>query len=159
MTTYPDFPSLRNEPEETFTVFNLSGAEVPLQTDDFLSLLQRVEQTEEVSFSEIELVYVDDEQIVDLNREHLGRDYVTDIITFGYNCNFEKDEIEGTLYCCAQRIKEQSVELGIEAELEFSRVFVHGLLHLAGYDDASEDEKEKMRDREDRILQIRANNL
>lgn len=158
MTTYPEFPSLRDEPEETLTVFNLSGIEVPLQTDDLQSLLLRVEQAEQVSFSEVELVFVDDEQIVDLNREHLGRDYVTDIITFGYS-NSKKDEIEGTLYCCAQRIKEQSVELSIEPEMEFSRVFVHGLLHLTGYDDASEAEKEKMRDREDRILQIRANNL
>ncbi|NBB76827.1 MAG: rRNA maturation RNase YbeY [Bacteroidetes bacterium] len=158
MTTYPEFPSLSDEPEETLTVFNLSGIEVPLHTDDLQSLLRRVEQEEEVFFSEVELVFVDEEQIVDLNREHLGRDYVTDIITFGYK-NSKKDDIEGTLYCCAQRIKEQSVELNIEPKMEFSRVFVHGLLHLTGYEDASEAEKEKMRDREDRILQIRANNL
>lgn len=158
MTRYPDFPSISEAPEEILTIFNLSGMKIPLRMSDFKALLHLVEQSQKISFSEIELVYVDADQIIDLNREHLNRDYVTDIITFGYN-EPQDEGIEGTLYCCAQRIAEQSKELNVETETEFSRVFVHGLLHLAGLNDTSEQEEAEMRSQEDLILQMRARDL
>lgn len=90
----------------------------------------------------VELVYVDEAEILRINREHLAHDYVTDIITFFYHEPGEP--IEATLFCCAPRISEQAAELGQPERTEFERVLIHGLLHACGYKDSSPKEKERM---------------
>jgi len=123
---------------------------VPVQEQELLKLLEITEQNESVRFKEIELVYVDEDEIVRINHEFLDRDYITDIITFRYD---EDDQaIEGTLYCCAPRIAEQSTEFKDDPKTEFLRVFVHGLIHLAGHNDQTPSEKKKMTDLEDQYL-------
>jgi len=151
MKTFPDFPSQSSEP--VFTISDISNTEMPVQRNQFESVLKTVEIRENIRFQEIELVYVDEEEIVRINQEHLNRDYVTDIITFRYD--EENDQaIEGTLFCCSPRIKEQSAELGIDEPLEYLRIFTHGLLHLAGYNDQTEDQKEIMTQKENEILEL-----
>ncbi len=123
---------------------------MPVQELELLKLIEITEKNEQVRFREIELVYVDEDEIVRINHEFLDRDYITDIITFRYD---EDDQaIEGTLYCCAPRIAEQSAEFKVDPNTEFLRVFVHGLIHLAGHDDQTSDEKKQMTDLEDQYL-------
>ena len=157
MTKFPEVPFPDQHSDSTLTVYNPSGRDLPVDPAELNHLLQQVEDQEQVTFSDIELVYVDEDEIVNINREYLDRDYVTDIITFGYNDDDDTDassnRIEGTLYCCAPRISEQSLELSTSEKVEFYRVFVHGLLHLAGYSDSSEGEKSRMRMLENRILE------
>lgn len=147
MTAFPDFPAESNE--SVLSVHNPSQFDLPVETSVLKRVLKRVESREEVTFSLVELVYVDEESIVEINQKYLQRDYVTDIISFNYNDKDEtagstKKSIDGTLYCCAPRIAEQSTELESDPEQEFYRIFIHGLLHLAGYDDSSPEEKETM---------------
>jgi len=82
---------------------------------------------------------------------------VTDIISFRLDDenddNNSDQSIEGTLYCCAPRIAEQSAEFDADTKTEFLRVIVHGLLHLTGYDDQTESDKEKMTSLENHYLQ------
>ncbi len=99
------------------------------------------------------MVYVDEEEINRLNKEHLDRDYVTDIITFRYD-DSDNSAIEGTMFCCAPRIMEQADELGEPVEREFRRIYIHGLLHLAGYDDESNDQKKLMTAKENAYLKL-----
>jgi len=147
MTNFPDIPT---EPEKKLIINNESGESVPVQEQELLKLLEITEQNESVRFKEIELVYVDEDEIVRINHEFLDRDYITDIITFRYD---EDDQaIEGTLYCCAPRIAEQSTEFKDDPKTEFLRVFVHGLIHLAGHNDQTPSEKKKMTDLEDQYL-------
>lgn len=151
MKTFPDIPNQSKEP--VFSISNVSNSQIHVPQSQFESVLQAVENQENVRFQEIELVYVDEKEIVRINREHLSKEYITDIITFRYD---EKSEqaIEGTLFCCSPRIKEQSKELGTDESLEFLRVFAHGLLHLAGYDDQTQDQKKIMTQKENEILEL-----
>ncbi|HBQ58395.1 MAG TPA: rRNA maturation RNase YbeY, partial [Balneolaceae bacterium] len=106
-----------------------------------------MEQHESAKFELVELVYVSEDEIVRINKEHLDRDYVTDIISFRYDDDEDSGDntaIEGTLFCCAPRIKEQAEDFGETADREFKRILIHGLLHLIGYDDRSEAEKKRM---------------
>ena len=123
---------------------------MPVQEQELLDLIEITENNEQVRFKEIELVYVDEDEIVRINHEFLDRDYITDIITFRYD--EDNQAVEGTLYCCAQRITEQSAEFKDDPKTEFLRVFVHGLIHLAGHDDQTPDEKKQMTDLEDQYL-------
>lgn len=107
---------------------------------------------EDASFHFIELVYVNEEGIVEINKKHLGRDYVTDIITFRYDEGETYSEVEGTLFCCAPRIKEQALEFKESEFSEFCRILIHGLLHLLDYNDQSDEEKKKMRALENHYL-------
>lgn len=126
------------------------------------SILQIIAQQEDVEFAMVELVYVSEEEIVRINKEHLNRYYVTDIISFRYDDGLEtmdNSAIEGTLYCCAPRIIEQSAEFKQPVEQEFQRIFIHGMLHLIGYDDSSDEKKAAMTELENKYLALsEANN-
>lgn len=135
-------------------VFNESDCSPPLSESDFRKAAEAIARKEEKNFRFVEVVYVDEDEIVRINREHLNRDYVTDIITFRYDEEEDDEGIEGTLFCCAPRIAEQAEELDEEPEREFMRIFLHGLLHLVGYDDRTDSRKKVMTDRENYYLDL-----
>lgn len=139
-------------PDGNIQVFNETSFDLPLLPAIYEKVAQTIANQEECSFHFIEVVYVDEDEIVRINKEHLDRDYITDIISFRYDSE-DGSSIEGTLYCCAPRIIEQSEDLGEPLKREFMRIFIHGLLHLAGYNDQSVSEKEKMTALEERYLE------
>jgi probable rRNA maturation factor len=151
MNPFPEIPFSSESAVPTVT--NTSGISVPVTSGLLQKITRLIENQDNVRFLLIELVYVDESGITEINREYLGKDYVTDIITFRYNEDDYMQAIEGTLICCAQRIREQSAEFGTAIKNEFYRVYIHGLLHLAGYDDRHPGQKEKMTTREDYYLQ------
>ncbi len=85
-----------------------------------------------------------------MNQDHLGHDYYTDIITFHY----AEDTIDGELYISIDRIRENASALKIPIENEILRVVIHGVLHLCGYGDKSEDEILLMRKKEEESLAL-----
>jgi len=141
-----------------FTIHNESGLDLPISQPDVEELGGLVSSNESCSFGLIEVVYVDENAILETNRSYLNHDYVTDIITFPYQDSPAKpghsDDrfLDGTLFCCAQRIAEQAADLEEKIENEFRRVFIHGLLHLVGYNDKTDEERMIMRDRENFYL-------
>ncbi len=141
----------------TLQLFNESEEKIPLSASKAQAILEIIAQHEEVEFAMVELVFVDEQEIVRINKEHLNRYYVTDIISFRYDEGMETQDnsaIEGTLFCCASRIIEQSAEFKEPVEKEFQRIFIHGLLHLAGYNDSSDTEKAAMTERENKYLAL-----
>lgn len=150
MKTFPDLPGQPDS--QKLSLSNPSGFSLPVDEAALLSLLTLIETHEQVTFRSVELVYVNEEEIVRVNREYLSRDYVTDIISFRYD-EEEDAAIEGTLFCCAPRIAEQAAELGADETEEFYRIAIHGLLHLTGYDDQTGEEKEKMTALENEYLE------
>ena len=147
--------------QSTFTVNNESGYDVPVAQSMVYELCSLVGSKEGCTFGLIEVVFVDENTILDINREYLSHDYVTDIITFPYQdtpdvddsgSHREVQELEGTLFCCAQRIAEQANDLGETIENEFRRVLIHGLLHLTGYNDKTDADRMSMRERENFYL-------
>lgn len=125
-------------------IFNPSDFSLPFSGELVPKLLHYIEIGEDVRFTNLEIVFTDEEKITEINSEFLNRVYVTDIISFRYDEDFSNNAIEGTLYCCAPRIEEQSRELNTNPAEEFLRIIAHGALHLTGYSDKTDAEKKQM---------------
>ncbi len=104
---------------------------------------------EKKKLGEVAVVFCSDDELLEMNRSYLNHDYFTDIITFDY-C--ENDLIHGDLFISVDRVKDNAKGLNIGFLVELSRVMVHGVLHLCGYGDKSDDEKTLMREKEDCYL-------
>jgi probable rRNA maturation factor len=100
--------------------------------------------------AEISIVFVGDEMIRDLNKSYLHHNDITDVISFPLE--EQDDRIEGEVYICIEQAVRQAREFGVSLSNEVSRLVIHGILHLMGYDDAAPDEKSVMSDKEDRYL-------
>ena len=98
---------------------------------------------------EVCVVSCSDKYLLDVNVEHLNHNYYTDIISFDYS---EGVEISGDLLISFDRVKENAKENGVLFQEELRRVIIHGVLHLVGYKDKTEDEKSIMRAQEDAAL-------
>jgi rRNA maturation RNase YbeY len=143
-------------------IFNVSGEEVTLLQEQANRILNIIGENEQASFEFVEVVFVDEAEIVRINKEHLDRDYVTDIISFRYDDEphqNKRSDIEGTLFCCSPRIKEQASEFDEPEEREFRRILIHGLLHLIGYEDSTDQEKQKMTALENTYLALLEANI
>jgi len=98
---------------------------------------------------EIGYMFVDDEKILEVNREYLGHDYYTDIITFDYD---EGDCINGDLVISLDTVKSNAEQLGKQYDDELHRVIIHGILHLCGINDKGPGEREIMEEAENKAL-------
>lgn len=97
----------------------------------------------------INIILVKDSYLLELNKKYLLKDYLTDIITFNYNWdNF----IEGDLYISLERVIENSDIYSKSLSDELLRVIIHGILHLIGFDDETQSQKQIMRKKEDLAL-------
>ena len=98
---------------------------------------------------EIGYMFVDDEKILEVNREYLGHDYYTDIITFDYD---EGDRINGDLVISLDTVETNARQFGKSYDEELHRVIIHGILHLCGINDKGPGEREVMEAAEDKAL-------
>jgi len=104
----------------------------------------------------INIIFVSDNYLLDLNKKHLSHDYFTDIITFDY-C---KDElISGDIYISTERVNENSILYKTTFLNELHRIIIHGLLHLLGFNDKTDEEKTIMTKKEDFYLNKTKNKL
>lgn len=101
---------------------------------------------------EVGYLFCDDEKILEVNREYLGHDYYTDIITFDY-C--EGDTINGDLIISLDTVRSNAEMLQKPYEEELHRVIIHGILHLCGLNDKGPGERQVMESAEDRALALR----
>ena len=96
-------------------------------------------------------IFCSDQYLYSINKTYLNHDNFTDIITFNY-CDGNK--ISGDLFISIDRVQEYSTLNNIEFNIEIHRVIVHGVLHLCGFNDKTEEEKENMRKQENISLQL-----
>lgn len=94
----------------------------------------------------IDFVFTCDDTVKGINKEFLGHDYYTDVIAFDY-C--EGKRVKGEVYISVERVRVNAGKFGVKFDDEIRRVISHAVLHLCGYDDASDDEAERMKERED----------
>jgi rRNA maturation RNase YbeY len=106
--------------------------------------------------TEISYIFCDDEKIININRQYLEHDFYTDIITFDYS---EEDNISGDIFISLDTVLSNSQKYNTQYDEELHRVIIHGVLHLCGIDDKSEEEEEIMREEEDKALQLLNNQL
>lgn len=114
--------------------------------------LRIVAESEIRRLGDISIIFCSDNYILDINQRYLSHDYFTDIITFDY-C--EGDRLSGDLFISVDSVRENAIEYGTEFPDEMNRVIVHGLLHLIGYDDHTEEEIKVMREKENYYLSFR----
>ncbi len=98
---------------------------------------------------EISIILCSDEYLLEINIEYLKHNYYTDIITFNY---VEGNLISGDLFISVDRVKENSIVFKTGVIKELYRVIFHGILHLIGYNDKTEEEKKIMKTKEDLYL-------
>ena len=114
--------------------------------------LRMVAGSEIRRIGDISIIFCSDNYILDVNMRYLQHDYFTDIITFDY-C--EGDKLSGDLFISVDSVRENALYYGTEFADELNRVMVHGLLHLIGYDDHTEEEQKIMREKENYYLSLR----
>ena len=115
--------------------------------------LKLVAGSEVRKLGDISIIFCSDPYILDVNLRYLQHDYYTHIITFDY-C--EGDTLSGDLFISIDSVRENAALYGTEFADELNRVIVHGVLHLIGYDDHTEEEVAEMRAKENYYLSLRA---
>lgn len=101
---------------------------------------------------EIGYMFVNDEKILEVNREYLGHDYYTDIITFDYD---EDDVVSGDLVISLDTVRSNAELFQKDYDEELHRVIIHGVLHLCGINDKGPGEREIMEAAENKALAMR----
>jgi rRNA maturation RNase YbeY len=108
--------------------------------------LNEVAKQEGKKILELSYVFCSDDYLLQINKEYLHHDTLTDIVTFDNSEDPKK--IEGDIFISIDRVKENGEKLGTSAT-ELERVMVHGLLHLLGYKDKKKEDKALMTEKED----------
>ena len=98
---------------------------------------------------EINIIFCDDNSLLEKNKTYLNHNTLTDIITFDYS---EGNKLSADIFISVERVKENAVIFAVSFEQELKRVIIHGILHLMGYKDKSEEESKIMRSKEDFYL-------
>ena len=144
----PDFPVFNEEEDITFhsedIEFNLSNIQI------LSNWLRAVISSKNKKLSFLNYIFCSDEYLHDINIKYLNHDTLTDVITFPYS----EDLIEGDIFISIDRIRENAIKLNVPFENELHRVMVHGLLHLLGLNDKTENEKIIMTKNENESLSL-----
>lgn len=112
-----------------------------------ISVFENIYQ--DLRFGDIYIHWMDDEELLEVNRKHLNHDYYTDIITFDYT---RRNKISGELFISEDRIEDNARQNDEPLERERNRVVAHGILHLIGFGDKTDEEKAVMQSKENEIL-------
>ena len=147
MMEFPELP-LDDEPE-TFVSFYFEDVEFELPDQQILvNWLLSIATAENKPVYELTYIFCSDEYLRQINMEHLDHDYYTDIITFPYT----NGVVHGDIFISSERVADNARTHDVPFLHELGRVMAHGVLHLAGYGDKSEDEARTMRAKEDFYL-------
>ncbi|GAB3513817.1 rRNA maturation RNAse YbeY [Emticicia fontis] len=136
-------------------MINFHIEEIEIRIQQKLKLknwLKNVIESEGFSLGDVNYVFCSDDYLLKINVEYLDHDYLTDIITFD---NSEEEKlIEGDIFISVDRVKDNARTFEVSFEYELKRVLVHGILHLCGYLDKTDEEEKLMRSKENHYLQL-----
>lgn len=102
--------------------------------------------SEHKKIGDINYIFCDDEYLLKVNRDYLQHDYYTDIISFDY---VKGKTISGDIFVSLPRVSENAESMSKDFISELQRVLAHGVLHLCGYKDKTDEEITEMRNKED----------
>lgn len=137
--------------------FHTIDVTMPLiDPDQVRSWIAQVIQDAGYSVGELHYYFCSDEALLDINRQRLGHDFYTDIVTFPL---VDDPYIISSEFCISlDRIADNAQSFGRSYSSELHRVIIHGVLHLIGYDDLSEEDRKQMREKEEICLKMILNN-
>lgn len=121
--------------------------------DDISEWIRMSCREENVQIDQLDFIFCTDQDLLEINIKHLNHNYLTDVITFPYS---EGETIAGDIFVSIDRVKDNASELNTDWFDELCRVMIHGVLHLCGYHDKTDQEQSEMRNKEDYYLSLRS---
>lgn len=115
-----------------------------------ISCIESLIKEEGLEVGDLNYIFCDDEYLLKVNQEHLNHDYYTDIITFDYRV---ANLVSTDLFISITRVADNAEQLGFTFDDELYRVMSHGVLHVCGYGDKTDEEIVVMRSKEDYYLE------
>ena len=129
--------------------------DISFQLDDEESASQWISsviEKEDFRLQSLNYIFCSDNYLLQINKEYLSHDYFTDIITFDQSET--PNTIEGDIFISIDRVQENADQLQKPFKDELYRVMIHGVLHMMGYEDKSDIQKEQMRKKEEACLSL-----
>lgn len=134
--------------------YQAEGVKMPkIKRRETTAWIRSVAATYGRKVGEVGYLFCNDEKILEVNREYLGHDYYTDIITFDYD---EGDTLNGDLVISLDTVRSNAELFNRDYDEELHRVIIHGILHLCGINDKGPGEREKMEAAENKALAMRS---
>lgn len=118
---------------------------------NLIDWLSAIAKKEEKTITQLSYIFCSDNYLLDINKTYLNHDYYTDIITFPYK---QGNEIESDIFISVDRVRDNAKEYQTTFKLELLRVIAHGLLHMVGYGDKTDDDQIKMTEMENECLKL-----
>lgn len=135
--------------EDDKVIYNVEDLDFQLVNQNLLSSwIENTIETEGATLGAVSYIFCSDDYLHQMNVEYLNHDTLTDVITFPYNDN----PIEGDIFISIDRVKDNAQDLAVAFDDELHRVMIHGVLHLCGYSDETDEQEAEMRQKEDEYL-------
>ena len=132
--------------------YQSDGIEMPnIKKREITAWIKQVATSYGRRVGDIGYMFVNDEKILEVNKQYLGHDYYTDIITFDYD---EGDVISGDIVISLDTVRSNAELFGKTYNDELHRVIIHGILHLCGINDKGPGEREIMEACENKALAL-----
>ena len=122
----------------------------PRKTSSWITAMVKKERR---SIKDINYIFCSDGYLLQINKDYLNHNTLTDIITFDYSEGAK--QLEGEIFISIERVKENSSLYNTTFQDELDRVLIHGILHLIGYSDKKPAKKAQMRKKEEACLSLR----
>jgi rRNA maturation RNase YbeY len=135
-----------------FIEFHAEDVEFEMPQSEIIAfwILETIKAEKSLLGGALNFIFCSDEYLYRLNMEYLQHDTYTDVITFPYS----DEHVEGDIFVSIDRVADNAQELGVSFAEELHRVLIHGVLHLIGYDDLSDDDEAEMREKENFYLKL-----
>ncbi|MDD3724572.1 MAG: rRNA maturation RNase YbeY [Bacteroidales bacterium] len=128
---------------------------IPLKRNKIKAWIKSCVEKRNGELKDLNYIFCNDDYILNINRQYLNHDYFTDIISFDYSeydYETQKTLVSGDLFISLDTVRSNSKLIGVEFEEELHRVIIHGVLHLLGFKDKTEQEEKEMRKEEEECL-------
>lgn len=113
--------------------------------------IKRIISYHEVFPGKLSYIFCDDSRLLELNLQYLNHDTLTDILTFDYS---DENTISGDIFISIQRVRDNAKDFSVPFEEELLRVMSHGILHLLGFKDKKDSDKEVMISKENQMIRL-----
>lgn len=139
----------------SFVITIANHTDLPFDGEvDVRACVERALTGEGIMEADVDVSFIADGVMQEANRTYLQHDYTTDVLTFPYDDGGEG--IEGEILISLAVAQQQANEYGVTLTNEVCRLAVHGVLHLCGYNDSTDEERLAMQQREDRYIGVPA---
>lgn len=117
----------------------------------YINWISSIISSEDSTNAQLDFIFCSDEYLLKINQDYLDHDTFTDIITFPYS---EGNLISGDIFISVDRVEENAKTYGVHFTAELQRVMAHGLLHMLGYGDKTDEEAQLMRVKENEKIKL-----